>query len=132
MKRKILTLITVFVLLMISGCSNVNDFLINRLEENALENAGILEDTEYQDYEKLMSSGQLDENGKYLGTVADMDENDDVEEASGQIHVTFANNSHISFIYYLDAEHTEQINTSNCYLNPGDCIYASDPKLVDP
>lgn len=131
MKKKILILILLVVCLMLSGCSNVNEYLTGKLEEITLEKAEILEDQDYLDYQSLKISGLLDNNGTYLGVNEIKGADSDEAELSGQIHVTFAENSHIRFTYYFDAEHTEQIDTSSCYLNPGDCIYASEPNIFE-
>ena len=131
MRKKILILNLAAVCLTLSGCSNVNEYLKGKLEEKALERAEILEDQDYLEYKNLEVSGKLDDDGIYLGTVEINDEDIDDTKLSGQIHVTFAENSHIRFTYYYDAECTEQIDTSQCYLNPGDCIYASEPKIIE-
>lgn len=131
MKKKIRILILMTFLLMLSGCSNVNDYLTSKLEEKTWENFEILEDQDYQKYLHLKQEGELDENGYYLEEDEDPSESGDSEEPSGQIHVTFAENLHIRFTYYLDAERTEQINTLSCYLNPGDSIYASEPEIIN-
>lgn len=131
MKKKILILNLVTVCLILSGCSNVNENLKTKLEEKMLERSEIFEDQDYLKYQSLERSGKLDDNGIYLGTVEINDEDIDGAELYGQIHVTFAENSHIRFTYYFDAECTEPIDTSQCYLNPGDCIYVSEPKIIE-
>ena len=131
MRKKKLILNLVAVCLMLPGCSNVNEYLTEKLEEKTLEGSEILEDQDYLEYQDLEASGKLDDNGIYLETAEIKDEDVDDAELSGQIHVTFAENSHIRLTYYYDAECTEQIDTSQCYLNPGDCIYASEPKIIE-
>lgn len=132
MNKKIRILMVTATCLTLSGCANVNDYLTSKLEEQAKEKSGILADQDYQEYQNLEESNKLDENGYYIEAV-EIDNEDDVidDEPSGPIHVTFAENSHIRFTYYLDAEHTEQIDTTNCYLNPGDCIYVSEPNIIE-
>lgn len=132
MRKKIRILILTVTCLMISGCANVKDYLTSKLEEKAQEKSGILDDQDYQEYQEMKETGKLDESGYYVDAV-EIENEDKVidDEPSGQIHVTFAENSHIRFTYYLDAEHTEQIDITNCYLNPGDCIYASEPNIIE-
>lgn len=128
MKKKILIIIPVVMLLLLSGCSNPNDYLTDKLKEKIQEDSGISEDSDYQNYQNWQQNGELDDEGKYLDK--DLDGPAGLDQQEGQIHVTFAENSHINVTYYRDAELTEQIDTSGCHLNPGDSIYASEPKIV--
>ena len=129
MKKKILIIMSVVMLLLLSGCSNLNDYLTDKLEEIIREESGIYEDPSYYKYQNLQQTNQLNEDGVYLGADEIGDEPVEVEEPTGKIHVTFAENSHIRVTYYRDADLTEEIHT-RCYFNPGDSIYASDPEIV--
>lgn len=98
-KKKIRILIIITFSLILAGCSNPNDYLTSKLEEEIKENSGILEDQDYREYQDLESSGRLDENGNYVDVTVTEDIPDDGENLSGQIHVTFAENPYIRLTY---------------------------------
>ncbi len=115
MKRKVLLVAAAAaVTFSLTGCSAINQI--------ALKQSGIADDENYQQYLSYVSAGKLDEDGYYI---EDTDEEIATEEASaGSIQVTFARNSCLDIQYYTDSAKSSPINASNCYLNPGDSVYA--------
>ena len=120
MKRLALILSAGVIVTMLSGCGQVDEYLQTRF----LEKSGILDDQEYQRYSEMKQNDQLGEDGTFNDTdiftetaVTDVD--------AGSVHVTFAENRYLDIQYYLDSDMTERIDTTQCYLNPGDTIFAS-------
>lgn len=125
---KNIVILSLCAMVLLTGCSNVKQELENRI----LESSGITADSAYEQYGELVESKQLDESGVYIDS-----ENLDVTDVnfvgtSGSIHVTFANNSYLGVQYFTDRELTERIDVSNCYLNPGDSIYAAPAQSNNP
>ncbi len=120
MKRLALILSAGVVVTMLSGCGQVDEYLQNRF----LEKSGILEDQEYQQYSEMKQNNQLGEDGTFNDTDV-FTETTVTDVADGSVHVTFAENRYLDIQYYLDSDMTQRIDTTQCYLNPGDTIYAS-------
>ena len=118
--KKVIVLLLALFLVLLSGCATVD----KQLENIIFNESAIQDDSEYQTYEKLEQSGQLDENGAYL-TDGLFDGQQSAPSHAGSVHVTFAENRYLKIRYYSDAEFTTLISNSECYLNPGDSIYAS-------
>lgn len=111
--KKAFVLILMFTMLLLTGCSTVDA----KLEQALLEKSGILEHEDYLQYQQYQEADRLDENGQYV----DLKLN---ETPNGQIHITFAENRYLNIWYYTDSSMTTPINTTSCYLNPGDILYA--------
>ncbi len=130
MKKRIAFLFTLLTsAVLFSGCSSID----SRLERCFFERSGISEDADYLQYQEYDQSGMLDEDGYY--TNADIFNVSDAEETqmlTGTVHVTFAENRYLQISYYTDAEQTGKIDTTACYLNPGDSIYASNAFNTNP
>ena len=120
MKRLALILSAGVIVTMLSGCGQADEYLQTRF----LEKSGILEDQEYQQYSEMKQNNQLGENGTFNDTDI-FTETVVTDVGSGSVHVTFAENRYLDIRYYLDNGMTERIDTTQCYLNPGDTIYAS-------
>lgn len=118
--KKALIAIMAFAVLVLAGCSAVDA----KLEDIFLEKSGILETEEYLQYQEYLETGMLDENGQYWDSILEEDSADAQDSSVGKIHVTFANNPYLSISYYTDASMKTPIDTSSCYMNPGDTIYA--------
>ena len=115
MKKRVLFLTTDMILLFfLTGCGGINDYL----EDQMVKNSGILENAEYLEYEDYVNDGRIDEGGYYTESLEKMEEN------NAPIHVTFASNNNLEIRYYSDAEYLNPLNVSNCFLNPGDSVYA--------
>ena len=83
--------------------------------------AGIENDDDYKKYQNNVTENKVDSNGNYISE--DYDENFIV--STGDIHVSFFDNKNIKLKYYYDAQQTREIDVLNCYMDPGDKIYAS-------
>lgn len=118
---------TIFTL-SLSGCTDVDNYL----EQLILEKSGILEDEDYQQYQWLLEEGKLDQDGCYADPRFVEEDEISQETPEAQVHVTFADNRYLKVKYYKNADLTEEIDTTNCYLNAGDCIYASDAESINP
>lgn len=121
-KRGFLALFSVILIsCLLSGCA-VRDSFKNALEakyKTELE----LNDPRYVEYEKNKESGKLDNENHY--------KDDGGELVTGQIEISFFSNNHLDTKYYYDEERTELVNPNNCFLNPGDSLYADYPKVVN-
>ena len=103
-------------MLLLTGCAIVDE----KLGQVFLERSGVTEQEDYARYEQYLKAGSLDEAGQY----APPDEKSGAEAPDGKIHVTFASNRYMEILYYTDAAMLTPLSTSECYLNPGDTIYA--------
>lgn len=120
--KKIALLCCVLCLITLSGCSSTSDFL--------LRHSGIMSEEDYQRYIELRNSGQLDSDGRYAAT--ELTGEQVFSPPAGSVHVTFAENAYITVRYYLDANLKTPVNVQQCYLKPGDYIYASKPECHHP
>ena len=66
----------------------------------------------------------MDEDGQYFDPDLDVITSNEQEKSSGKIHITFAENRYMNIRYYADSSMKTPINTTSCYLNPGDRLYA--------
>ena len=80
------------VVLSLSGCSQVEHYLTDKIWEKS----GISVNEDYQEYQSLAEEGQLDSSGMYEGL---KESNEEFIEPPGPIHVTFAENSFLEFTY---------------------------------
>lgn len=112
--------------LFLSACSTAEE----RIAEEAVKRAGIHEDADYLQYVELREAGQLDEDGSYHFDQPEPTPVPSVPE--GSVHVTFAVNSHLNIQYFYDAELTDPVDTTSCYIEPGTCIYAETPECASP
>lgn len=101
----------------LTGCADADDFF--------LKISGVVSAAEYQQYIDMRDGGELDAEGHYVSEELEKMENEK-NDIQGSVHVTFAHNSSIAFQYYRDEMHEELIDEKNCYVNPGDYIYASE------
>lgn len=121
--KKLLPLLASFCVLFLAGCSQAQTYA----EEKILQASGISADADYQEYKDLEASGRLNEQGLFRdGSIAQEG------QRSGSVHVTFAENAYLKITYYYDEGLTQPVDTRQCYLEPGDRIYASEPTLNSP
>lgn len=124
MKKSKLILLAIL-LLVLSGCTSIDGYWGKVL----VQKSGVLDDKDYQEYQRLVEENKLNEEGYYIGT--DQLDKDLSEEKSG-VHVTFADNRYLTIYYSKDAEHTQPIRTEDCYLEPGDRIYLVSEESNNP
>ena len=99
--------------LLLSGCS-AEEYL---LSDNEL----------YKEYEDIKrdNSDAIDSDGFYIiNQDEEQEEDNDIIIPEGSVHISFATNSLMSVWYYSDPQCTDEIDKQNCYLYPGDSIYA--------
>lgn len=71
-----------------------------------------------------MEASRLNENGEYVEPNQGDTAAESQEQSEGQIHVTFAENHYLNIWYFTDSAMATPINPENCYVNPGDTLYA--------
>ena len=81
--RFILHIICLLLVISLSGCGGIDEFL----EKQMVNQSGLLEDPEYQTYQKYSEEGKLDTDGYYK------DAAEEPIEVHAPIHVTFAENN---------------------------------------
>lgn len=121
--------VTIFALsvTMLSGCAAAEDL--------ALKYSGIFPEEDVRTYTELRDAGRLDEEGFYQYDGAGEDKENENQEGDAHpegIHVTFGDNPYLEISYYLDEERTKPADLQDCYLHPGDCLYASEPVCLHP
>ena len=115
MRNRFIFYITCVILMFsLSGCGGINQIL----EDQMVNQSGLLEDQQYQTYQKYADEGKLDNDGYYK------DSAEEPLETHAPIHVTFAENNNLKIQYFADADHREILDQTACYMNPGDTIYA--------
>lgn len=113
MKKRLLAFIAGgLTLLLFSGCVS---------EDALLKKANLDQDTDYITYLDLLDNDQLDDSSEYIPSTR-IDPN---VHQNGKICVTFAQNNYLNTAYYTDAALTKAIDPNNCYLAPGESIYAA-------
>lgn len=118
-------ILSILVLILLSGCSAVRE----RIEQEMWKRSGVSGEVSYVQYQQLKSENALDEDGLYHSRKSEQKK--EAEEPSGAIHVSFARNDNLQLEYYADAALSEPLERYNCYLNPGDTIYAAAPILLN-
>ena len=114
MKKKTIIFLSMLLALSLTGCSGIK----NQIKNQMLQQSGVLEDKQYKEYEGYEESGNLDDEGYFI------EKNAEETQDRAQIHVTFAENNNLNVQYYTDAEHKDEINPADCYLDPGSSVYA--------
>lgn len=112
--KKQLLLLTMVMALTLTGCAGVKDYLGDKM----LQKSGVLDDANYHEYEQYAAAGQLDVDGYYIEETAE------VTRSHPQVWVTFSENNNLDIQYYTDSSHRTAVDWTNCYVDPGDSIYA--------
>ena len=84
-----------------------------------IENTVIEDQENYKKYQQYNAEGKLDADGYYVEEAEPA-----AETKTGTVRVTFSTNSNLDVSYYLDKSFSTPLEQKNCYLNPGDSIYA--------
>jgi len=120
---KVLILLAVLFLPTLSGCSAA------KAKAQILHLFGIMSDEDYQSYLNLVDKNQLNSDNSYFAPELEVGSGSIAPE--GSVHVTFAQNSYMNTQYFRDTGFNEQVG-AECYLMPGDCIYAPEPSCDNP
>ena len=131
--RYILILLLVFLL---SGCSSARTEFENNLTASINDNLSLENDQDYMDYQKMVANSELNKEGIKMDEelyfiLENVDVNNlDANEITtyGSVHISFVRNSMINVSYYNDENH-EGLLGNECYMDPGETIYASIPKI---
>ena len=118
--KKYLAIVIVFCSILMFGCENTKD----KEQSDLFMQQYLLHDNEqYNDYlaKKQLNEGMINEEGFYTDSEIDDAE---LDIPSGMVHVSFAHHSLMTVTYYLDSAMLEKIDENNCFLNPGDTIFA--------
>ena len=117
--KRLLIYLMVLCSVVLSGCSDAGGLLRSVI----FDKAEIKEDKEYIEYKSLLDNGRLADNGE-ITDAEHLYDKIPVDSHTDKIHATFAENRYLKITYYLNEERTNKIDTTDCYLNPGDTIYA--------
>ena len=118
-------IISLFILILISGCSSIEQ----RVKEELWKHSGVPEDISYIQYQQMNSADALNKDGMYHSQILEQYKSTVVPE--GTVYVSFARNEFLKINYYQDKELTKKIETDGCWMNPGDSIYASAPEVTN-
>ena len=99
----------------LAGCTSIDNYV----EEEMKAKSGVYEDENYQRYRSYKESGALDQEGYFSDDLDEEEVNHD-----GEIHVSFAENRNLSITYYTDSDRKNEVNPEECYIKPGDTLYA--------
>lgn len=113
--------------LLLCGCSAGNTLLENQMTKKS----DVQSNEAWHTYESLAQSGSLDDDGYYNQSEAAY-ENTETTQPTGSVHVTFARNAYLNVVYARDAEKTDLIMASECYLEPGDSLYLASLTVDNP
>lgn len=118
--------------LFLTGCSNMKTALVNNFEQHALSSSGITQTENYKQYDEMKKNNLLDEEGYYDGAPHPVEQQaeTDVVDTKGSVHVSLARNAYLTVNYYLDPEFTQKLEVNECWIDPGDSIYASEPYVT--
>lgn len=120
MRRISTILIAATIPLSVKSCNPIR----NIAEKQIMDESGITQTEDYKEYETLKESGSVSEDGQFVPA-----EEETTDYGNGSIKVSFARNSRLSVSYFKDPERQEAFS-SYYMLNPGDTIYATEPKTV--
>lgn len=103
--------------LLLTGCA---------AQAEELARTYVHDDPDYQKYLEWQEKDSLDENGYYQNIELEEMKKQADTQMDGSLEVTFGENNKLSISYYYDAAMTQEIDPYNCWLNPGDSIYAAE------
>ena len=112
-KNGLFAVAIVLIVATLSGCSKLD----SSFREQIVLKSGVREDANYKTYEQ--NKENLDDSG-YIK------EDPLVQQpAEDGIHVTFAKNNRIQATFFLDVSLDTPLNSSGCYIKPGDTVFAT-------
>jgi len=135
--KKLLFLTAVLSILTLPGCSRLQGYAEEQISSSFQASKEEEGEEDYKKYKELQAAGELNQNGEYNGLeeVKELQETEEADAAAKsfkQVHITFAENHFLKVSYYYDELFTEPVDTSSCYLDPGERLYASQPKCDNP
>ena len=106
--------------LLLSGCSAEE---VKEKPDELMKRYLLHDNDQYNAYINMKNANEdkIDADGYYIDDeVAQLE----LDNHPGMVHVSFASNSLLNVTYYTDSEHKEVIDKKNCFVYPGDTIYA--------
>ena len=125
-KDHFIELLLLTTLLVLSGCTQLQE----RAEQLMWEHSGVTEDFSYLQYQQMDAANALDENGLYHS--AELESYEKRQEKPGTVQISFARNDFLHFDYYRDEALSQALETSDCWMNPGEAVFAGEPELTNP
>ena len=129
-------------LLALTGCSNTGE---QWLRDHVISTSNITDDEDYMQYLTWQEEGKLDQEGYYndYGDYKEYVEDFKADKISSetienfpieqkQVRISFASNAYLLIDYFYDENRENPIETSYCYLDCGESIYASQPQCDNP
>ena len=114
-KRVAIIVVTVSVVSIITGCSNVKEYLGEQMKQKS----GILETPDYVVFKEYQERGLLDTEGYYSDLMTDTSEVGDSD-----VKVTFAENNNLRVQYFTDSALRNEVDKSDFKIKKGNSIYA--------
>lgn len=133
--RTVKGVLIVFISAFLCGCAEYKSMVEDVVETTAVKSAKaetVENDPEYIQYSSFVEDHKINQNGEYSFDIFKQEKSEDepkVESHEGMIHVTFASNHYLEVSYWLDENRTVPIDGKECYLMPGQSIYASEPNI---
>ena len=121
MKKIVMIMQIVVFVICLSGCAQYDKLIQERIEKQS----GVEKSSEYAKYDELVSNQELGDDGLYQGEELKNLEDEHKKLSQGQVKVSLASNDFLKMKFYTDSSMEQEIETSYCYMNPGDSIYAS-------
>ena len=122
--KKIILVVSTSSFVFLTGCMNTEARIETAFLEYSQQN-----DEGYSQYLMMQEEGNLDEEGNYYQLEFQSKSLENVENVK-PVHITFWDNSYLNIQYYYDEACTMPIDTKECYLDYGESIYATKPKVV--
>lgn len=119
MRAKIVAVVVLAVTL--SGCTGIQKYIQSKIQDNS----GILKREEYLIYQQYQSEGKIGTDNYYQENYPEEDYPEEFSAKDGAIKISFAKNNNLETSYFEDEECTVPLSESDCYLSPGDIIYAN-------
>ena len=118
--KKYVAMVAATTCVFLSGCSAEE---LKDKPDAMMKNYLLHDNSQYNEYlnMKELNEENVDADGYYFDEEIAKSE---LESHPGMIHVSFASNSLLTVKYFIDSDCKEEIDKKNCFLNPGDTIYA--------
>ena len=118
--KKCIAMLTAITCIFLSGCSAEE---LKDKPDTMMKNYLLHDNSQYNEYQNMrkLNEDNIDADGYYID---DEIAKSELESHPGMVHVSFASNSLLTVKYFMDSDFKEEIDKKNCFLNPGDTIYA--------
>ena len=133
-KKALFALCTAFIAASLTACSPAGrgESLADRIKGAIKDSSGINDDADYLSYRADLAAGKV-VNGYFHDPDSPVDPDfSELTVPDGKAVITFAQNSMLNAHYYLDEEHTTEINDpyhNSIFLGSGESLYAEVEKI---